>query len=142
MSINAYLSYIKRDGLAFSHSIKMFFRNTTITWTYPCTCVVRKHPGKVECVGYQLTFSLCHKVLWTNRHDSRACYGGCRQDGRVCNGGYGHNGRAFKGGYRHENRACNGGYRHDSRACNGLYRHDGRACYKEYRHYVIKNIGL
>ena len=63
MSINAYLSHIKRDGLAFSHSIKMFFRNTTITWTYQRARVDLKHPGKVECARYQLTFSLCHTVF-------------------------------------------------------------------------------
>ena len=63
-SIKSYLSYIKRDGVAFSYSITMFFRNTAIKWTYPCTCVVLlKHPGKVECAGYQLKVSICHKLF-------------------------------------------------------------------------------
>ena len=62
-SINSYLSYIKRDGPAYSHSIKMLFRNRIIKLTYPCICVAPKHPGKVECAGYKLTCSLCHTMF-------------------------------------------------------------------------------
>ena len=61
--LDSYLSYIQRDGLAFSHSNKMIFRNPTIKWTYPCACVTLKDPGKVECAGYQLTFSVCHTMF-------------------------------------------------------------------------------
>ena len=61
--INSYPSYIKRDGPAYSHSNKMLFRNRTIKLTYPCPCVVPKHPGKVECAEYQLTCSFCNTMV-------------------------------------------------------------------------------